>query len=183
LLEHFNIESVAVPEEIVTDLPRIKIELEYGLTVSGAAHWNGHYWVITLSAEDHRFRQRFSLMHEFKHIIDHTTKGFLYADASTLGGCGQAERVADHFAACVLMPKRVVKRLWGQGHQDPRQLAALLQVSPSALRYRLIVLGLSERRARCRHRDSQTAASHSAKAAHVTQRCRPLWTLRTGGTP
>ena len=61
----------------------------------------------------------------------------------------QAERVADYFAACLLMPKRVVKRLWGEGHQDIGNLAEMLRVSPAALRYRLDQLGLTEQRARC----------------------------------
>src|SRR5437867_2132075 len=69
LLEHFSIMTTAAPDEIVTELPRIKIEHERALPVSGSAHWNGRYWIITLSADEHRCRQRFSLMHEFKHVL------------------------------------------------------------------------------------------------------------------
>ena len=149
LLEHFAIKTTAVPDEVVTELPHIQVERERGLPVSGAAHWNGHYWVITLSAYEHRLRQRFSLMHEFKHILDHTTKDFLYQDRPTRSAHEQAERIADYFAACLLMPKRVVKRLWCQRRQDIATLADLLQVSPAALRYRLDQLGLTDRPARC----------------------------------
>ena len=149
LLEHFAITTNAVPDEIITELPRIKVEREHGLPVSGAAHWNGRYWVITLCADEHPLRQRFSLAHEFKHVADHTTKGFLYFDRRTATAHEQAERVADYFAACLLMPKRVVKRLWGEQHQDIGHLADMLQVSPAALQYRLDQLGLTERRARC----------------------------------
>lgn len=149
LLEHFDITSNAVPDEIITELPRIRVEREHGLPVSGAAHWNGRYWVITVSADEHPLRQRFSLAHEFKHVLDHTTKDFLYHDRPTSTAHEQAERVADYFAACLLMPKRVVKRLWGQQHQDIGQLANMLRVSPAALQYRLDQLGLTERRARC----------------------------------
>src|SRR2546423_13801623 len=74
LLEHFQIPSGAVPSEIVSQLPRIRIVREQGLPISGAAHWDGRHWVITLNADEHPLRQRFSLMHEFKHVIDHTTK-------------------------------------------------------------------------------------------------------------
>ena len=80
LLEHFDVQTSAVPNEIVTELPRIRVERERGLPVSGSAHWNGRYWIIVLSADEHPLRQRFSLRHEFKHIIDHTTKDFLYHD-------------------------------------------------------------------------------------------------------
>lgn len=149
LLEHFAIDTTAVPDEIVSELPRIKIEREHSLPVSGSAHWNGRYWVITLSADEHRLRQRFSLMHEFKHILDHTTKDFLHEDRPTSSAHEQAERVADYFAACLLMPKRVVKRLWFEGPQSIEHLAEKLRVSPAALRYRLDQLGLTDRPTRC----------------------------------
>src|ERR1700689_5236637 len=61
LLELFAIQTDAVPDEIVTELPRIKIERENWLPVSGAAHWNGQYWIISLSAGEHQLRQRFSM--------------------------------------------------------------------------------------------------------------------------
>ena len=149
LLEHFSIDTAAVPDEIISELPRIKIEHEHNLPVSGAAHWNGRYWVITLSADEHRSRQRFSLMHEFKHVLDHTTKDFLYQDRPTGSAHEQAERVADYFAACLLMPKRVVKRLWFEGPQTIEHMAERLRVSPAAARYRLDQLGLTDRPARC----------------------------------
>ena len=149
LLRHFQIETTAAPEEIVTELPRIRVVRELGLPVSGAAHWNGRYWVITLCAEENSLRQRFSLMHEFKHIIDHTTRHIQYRDTAYRSAHEQAERVADYFAACVLMPKRVVKRLWFQPAQNIAALAGTMRVSTAALRYRLDQLGLTERTDRC----------------------------------
>ena len=175
LLRHFAIEGPAVPDEIVTELPRIRVEREHGLPVSGAAHWNGRYWVITLNADDHPARQRFSLMHEFKHILDHTTKDFLYNDRPTSTAHEQAERVADYFAACLLMPKRVVKQVWCQkGHQDLRRLAATLRVSPAALRYRLDQIGLTDRPERCETGRRSYRQTRTANADHQP--------LLTGGT-
>jgi Zn-dependent peptidase ImmA (M78 family) len=152
LLHHFGIETNAVPEEIVSELPRVRIVREYGMPVSGAAHWNGRYWIITLNADEPLFRQRFSLMHEFKHVLDHTTRDFLYHDRPFRTADEQAERVADYFAACVLMPKRVVKRLWCQGNQNLLELGNMLFVSTRALRFRLDQLGLIEPAARCEGR-------------------------------
>jgi Zn-dependent peptidase ImmA (M78 family) len=149
LLEHFEIRTLAVPEELVGELPRIRIEYEPNLPISGSAHWNGRYWVITLSADEPAVRQRFSLMHEFKHVLDHTTKQYLYGDRPHQTAAEQAERVADYFAACLLMPKRVIKSLWYQGQQNIGQLAQTLQVSPAALRYRLNQLGLTDPPPRC----------------------------------
>lgn len=149
LLRHFQIETASVPEEIVSELPRIRVVYEDGLPVSGAAHWNGRYWIITINADEPILRQRFSLMHEFKHVLDHTTKQFLYQDRPFQSADEHAERVADYFAACLLMPKKVVKRLWYQGNQNIVRLAEMLFVSTRALRFRLDQLGLTEKTNRC----------------------------------
>jgi Zn-dependent peptidase ImmA (M78 family) len=157
LLRHFQIDSAAVPEQIVSEFPRVRVIREEGLPVSGAAHWNGRYWIITLNADEPLVRQRFSLMHEFKHVLDHTTKHFLYHDRSFQTAGEQAERVADYFAACLLMPKRVVKRLWCHGNQNIVLLAENLGVSTQALRFRLDQLGLTEHPQRCDRRSIQPA--------------------------
>lgn len=149
LLQHFDIRTTATPSELIADLPRVRVAFELLLPVSGAAHWSGRYWVISLNQADHPRRQRFSLAHEFKHIVDHTTKDWLYFDRPQMSADQQAEKVADHFAGCLLMPKRLMKRLWGEGHQDPHELADLFQVTPAAVSFRLDQLGLTERRRRC----------------------------------
>jgi Zn-dependent peptidase ImmA (M78 family) len=135
LLRYFQVSSSSVPEEIVSELPRIRVVRD-SLPVSGSAHWNGRYWVITINADEPYVRQRFSLMHEFKHVLDHTRRHLPYYEESALTHGEQAERIADYFAACVLMPKKVVTRLWCSGQQDIPALAAKLQVSVPALRYR-----------------------------------------------
>lgn len=157
LLRHFQIEGATVPEQIVSEFPRVRVIREAGLPVSGAAHWNGRYWIITVNADEPLARQRFSLMHEFKHVLDHTTKDFLYHDRPVQTAGEQAERVADYFAACLLMPKRVVKRLWCQGNQNIALLAEQLGVSTQALRYRLDQLGLTEQAHRCDRRSIKPA--------------------------
>jgi Zn-dependent peptidase ImmA (M78 family) len=149
LLEYFEITSAPVPEEVISEVPRIRVVREHGLPMSGCAHWDGRYWVITTNADEHPLRQRFSGMHEFKHVLDHTTSAFLYHDRSFQTAHEQAERAADYFAACLLMPKRIVKSLWFQGPQRPALLAERLQVSPIAARYRLDQLGLIDRPGRC----------------------------------
>ena len=47
------------------------------------------------------------------------------------------------------MPKRLMKRAWGQGVQRPSQLAKRFEVSPRAIDVRLAQLGLVEPRDRC----------------------------------
>jgi Zn-dependent peptidase ImmA (M78 family) len=163
MLEHFQIATAAVPEEIVSELPRIRLVREMGLPMSGSAHWDGHFWVIAVNADEHLSRQRFSLMHEFKHVVDHTTKQFLYRDTRYQTAFDQAERVADYFAACLLMPKRVVKRLWFKGPQHIERLAGTMQVSPAAVRYRLDQLGLTDKPVRCEWRISRFSATRARR--------------------
>jgi Zn-dependent peptidase ImmA (M78 family) len=174
LLEHFKIQTDAVPEEIVSELPRIRVVRETGLAMSGSAHWDGRLWLIALSANEHPLRQRFSLMHEFKHVLDHTTKDRLYRDRPFQSASEQAERVADYFAACALMPKRVVKRLWFEGPQSIERLVEKLRVSPTAVRYRLDQLGVTDKPRRCERRisDFSTTPTSSLQPA----------TLVTGGS-
>src|SRR4051794_35994620 len=78
LLEIFDVTGPAVPNELITELPRIEVRLEHDMPVSGCTIWDSGKWIITLNADEPAARRRFSLMHEFKHILDHTTKTRLY---------------------------------------------------------------------------------------------------------
>lgn len=159
-------------------LPRISVTYE-ALPVSGLSHWNGQRWIICLNSGDSPARQRFTLLHEFKHIIDHGSTDWLYPNpprrpASFRGRSAAsgftpevsgraspssrlAEQAADYFAGCALMPKRELKRAWGNGLQRPDDLAAHFGVSVSAMEVRLDQTGLSReidpeptpRQARC----------------------------------
>jgi Zn-dependent peptidase ImmA (M78 family) len=150
LLEHFAIEGPRVPSELVTEFPRVEVRYDADVPVSGSAHWERSMWVITLNAAEPKTRQRFSLMHEFKHIIDHTTKHYLYGDtAHDPAAAERAERAADQFAACLLMPKRWLKSAWFTNGQDVGALASRLQVSRRALYVRLWYLGLGVESRRC----------------------------------
>lgn len=150
LREYFSIDTPEAPGEIVTELPRITVDYDLDMPVSGSAHWNGSVWVITLNGSEPPLRRRFSLMHEFKHIIDHTARQQLYGPADDRAASQRAERAADYFAACLLMPKRWIKRLWGERTQSVSELAQAFSVSPQAMRFRLNQLGLTEASQRCR---------------------------------
>jgi hypothetical protein len=150
LLELFRVAGPLVPSELVAELPRIWVRGEPELPVSGSAHWEGGRWVITLNASEPAVRQRFSLMHEFKHVLDHPTKHLLYGEAATDALAAQrAERAADQFAACLLMPKRWLPRVWVESGQDAPRLARRLGVSTRALSVRLWYLGLASDTPRC----------------------------------
>jgi Zn-dependent peptidase ImmA (M78 family) len=148
LLEVMGVGEWPVPSEIVTELPRLRVELR-DLPASGLSFWDGQTWVVFLNETEATTRQRFTLLHEFKHIMDHGRADKLYTGNQRLNADEQAEQVADYFAGCVLMPKRLIKRAWGEGRQRPRVLAAMFHVSPRAVEFRLAQLGLTLPRVRC----------------------------------
>lgn len=131
-----------VPNEIITELPRIRVVYRE-LPTSGLSYWDGQAWIICLNKTEPRTRQRFTMLHEYKHIIDHGRAHEMYRSDE------QAEQAADYFAGCVLMPKTFLKRAWGELIQRPTLLARLFDVSPRAVAVRLAQVGLSEPVDRC----------------------------------
>lgn len=134
-------------EDHLAGLPRVRIVRE-ALPTSGLSYWNGVEWIIVLNEAESFERQRFSLLHEYKHIVDHGQAGVLYANEQ------EAERAADYFAGCALMPKRELKRVYCTITQHVQMLASYFGVSPAAIRVRLDQTGLVEpstftRTARC----------------------------------
>jgi Zn-dependent peptidase ImmA (M78 family) len=125
-----------IAEQTIADLPRIMVTHE-DLPVSGISHWNGQAWVISLAAGDGLARQRFTLLHEFKHIIDHGQTDRLYVGDRDRTSAEQAEAAADYFAGCVLVPKRDLKSIWGRGTQRLDALADYFGVSAQAIAVRL----------------------------------------------
>jgi Zn-dependent peptidase ImmA (M78 family) len=90
-------------------------------------------------------RRRFTLAHEFKHVIDDPMESTFYADL----GYGdpheqerQIEALCQYFAACFLMPRDWVTAAWLNGIRDVYNLASLFQVSASAMHIRLKYLGM-----------------------------------------
>lgn len=125
-----------VTEERIARLPRIRVVYE-AIGVSGMSHWTGENWLITLNTGDSPARRRFTLLHEFKHIVDHGSAGLLYLGSRRASAPEQAEHAADYFAGCALVPKRDLKRAWGSGMQRIPDLAAHFGVSEQAISVRL----------------------------------------------
>lgn len=149
LLELQHVEGPFVPSEVVSLLPRIEVVYEADLPVSGSAHWERGRWVITLNSSEPESRQRFSLMHEYGHIVHHPIREHLYGDPAEPASADRAERLADAFAASVLMPKRWLKWVWADSNQNLVSVSARLGVSPRALSVRLYHLGLGVESPRC----------------------------------
>lgn len=149
LLELSGTAAPSVPESIIASLPRIDVQRLCPIPVSGSAHWARGRWVIVLNGDEPPTRQRFSMAHEFKHVLDSAFVDFLYRPLPGQTSHARGEQVADYFAACLLMPRVWVKRSWGAGVQDVHELAAQFEVSPAAMKYRLMQLGMLQRTGRC----------------------------------
>jgi IrrE N-terminal-like domain len=108
--------------------PRWKME---GL--SGITTWEDGRWVIGVNKGNPQPRRRFTLCHEFKHVLDANREKITYQRITD----PQRERIADYFAACYLMPKTLLRRAWTSGIQDTEALAGLFKVAVEAMERRL----------------------------------------------
>lgn len=136
-----------------------KIMYRPGMGKSGLTTKTTSGWVIVLREDEPIARQRFSLCHEIKHILDDEAMervgGELY-HSSGLTPDEAAERICDHFAACLLMPKIQLKRDWGSGQQDTGGLARRYNVSKAAMEVRLRTVGLLGPTPRCAYQPDLT---------------------------
>ena len=134
---HEGNHDLAFDAQIIADQLRLLISTDDQMTMAGSSHWTGSHWQVLLNANDHPLRRRFTLAHEYKHIIDHGTP----VDPEL------EERICDHFAACLLMPKQKVISAWTDPGipQTSNEMATAFAVSSQAMRYRLHELGLLER--------------------------------------
>ena len=156
LLQRSGITTCPVPTEVITELPFVRVATRRLLPASGATRWVKPRWVILLNDLESPSRQRFSLAHELKHIVDHTHRevaGALDTPTKHLAN----ERLCDYFAACLLMPRGWVKHAYGSGVQDVVALAERFEVSPQAMQVRLLQLGLVDQPSRCRGIDNTIA--------------------------
>ncbi len=132
-----DVSDAPVPEDLISGLPRFLVRrYPLGASVSGLAHWDRGRWCIALNSREPIVRQRFSLAHELGHVVESPFDR--HADPRLV------ERIADHFAASLLMPRSWVKEAWGHGVQDSAQLAETFFVSEVAMTRRLHDLRLDE---------------------------------------
>jgi Zn-dependent peptidase ImmA (M78 family) len=120
--------------------------------IAGVSTKTDYGWLIVLRANDAMVRQRFTLAHELKHILDDgllTVGGGLYPPIRGYSPHERAERICDRFAGALLMPKILLRADWADGLQDIAKLAKRYDVSRDAMSVRLSQLGLLEAIPRC----------------------------------
>lgn len=141
-LRFLNLEDCREPKDItdrIEAFPWIDIAFVPDLPVSGATELIGKRWHIAINGDDAPTRQRFTLAHEFGHIVGHG-----HHDTNLRGDRRLMEAVCDHFAGCLLIPRPWLKREWTSGRQDVDDLASYFGVSRQAMIVRLNATGLRD---------------------------------------
>lgn len=143
----------ALPTSSLLDLSFLTVSYRDGFPTSGMAMKTGLGWMIVIRSDEPQVRQRFSLAHEIKHIVDDDLMTHLDQDlypATRLYSAEErGERIADRFAAALLMPLMLIRRDWANGLQDITVLARRYDVSRVAMDVRLRQLGLLQPTPRC----------------------------------
>ena len=150
LRELLGVVVPAMPLAWVPELPKLTVEVvpayKLGEGTSGLTTRKDGRYLIAVNRNTSRTHRRFTLAHELKHLIDYPYARILHAGLGRGDPQSQdhrIERIADHFAAHLLMPTSLVKRAWGKGLQDSRTLSQIFEVSEEAMRIRLDNLGLT----------------------------------------
>ena len=141
-----------VTEDDLTSLPWLTVTRRESFPTSGMATKTDYGWVNVLNSSEAMVRQRFSLAHEIKHVLDDgliDLGGGLYPSTHGYSADERTERVCDRFAAALLMPKVLLRADWADGIQDIAKLARRYHVSRAAMTVRLSQLGLIEPTPRC----------------------------------
>ena len=141
LLRLSGVEKPPVRESVIAMLPHMQIERVKPSQAQAAAQWSNGRWLILVNASMSVGRQRFSVAHELKHILDHPFVTILYPRNQ----CSEiAEQACDYFAACLLMPRRWIRKAWAEGTRDATALSRRFGVTPQAVKIRLLQVGLIE---------------------------------------
>ena len=141
VLERLGIARPPVPENVVVHLGDVAIERMDWKELVGAVHKVDGRWVIGLNRNDSIARQRFTLMHEFKHALDGLRTVRDYRQYRQGMPKPLEEYLADRFASQILMPEAWVRVVWRKMPHLGR-LAWRFGVSHEAMRLRLVELGL-----------------------------------------
>ena len=116
--------------------------------ISGAACRLPELDTVLIARHELPGRRNFDLAHELFHVLTWDTMPPEHAESVREAGGKRAERLANKFAAALLMPTSAMGRFGPWSHLSEERLIARLnfvadelQVSSSALRWRLLELG------------------------------------------
>jgi Zn-dependent peptidase ImmA (M78 family) len=161
LLDQYQFDAT-IPVPVFQVIQALQAQVVYqrmGPEVSGMTYREGKRAVIGLNSAHHPRRQRFTAAHEVGHIVLHPGRPLTidsnirvnFRDPTSSLATDTEEIEANAFAAALLMPaKHVVSEAEDLVNSGVRsrdrlvaELAARFDVSPEAMGYRLINLGIA----------------------------------------
>lgn len=143
LLDLVHVDEPPVPQFVICNLPGIFVDWCEDWPISAMAIQAPSHWRIVVKADEPVWRQRFSLAHELKHVIDDPVIDRLWLHRPAAQRQERAERLCNWFAACLLMPRPWIKRDWCGGMQKICDLSRRYYVSEEAMSTRLSEIGLA----------------------------------------
>jgi Zn-dependent peptidase ImmA (M78 family) len=161
LLDELRIDEIPVPVEAVLRRLGVRVVHErMGSDVSGMTYRRGQQFIVGLNSGHNLRRQRFTAAHEIGHIRLHPGRPLTidssirvnFRDQVSSQATNAEEIEANAFAAALLMPREAVvdhaRHLTEEQGLRSREkliaeLARLFDVSPEAMGYRLINLGVT----------------------------------------
>jgi Zn-dependent peptidase ImmA (M78 family) len=132
-----------VPTELVSLADEhypIEVRLVPLVASHGAIWYLEDSWVIQLNKGDSPATRRFTLFHEAFHILAHR-RAAAGARKPVLATPHFNELLAEQFAACILMPSKLVREAWAKVN-DVSKLAEIFAVPKPAACFRLKFLHL-----------------------------------------
>lgn len=143
-------------ESIVRDQQIDLVYYTFDDDISGVLVLNDNQTTIGVNQGHPDVRRRFTIAHELGHFVLHKDQGKMFMDKILFRKSSndysekqeQLEKEANNFAANILMPEKIVKKLFSESIKDfyddssIQNLAERFGVSASAMTYRLINLGL-----------------------------------------
>jgi IrrE N-terminal-like domain len=154
-----RIQTGVLPSRVVAGQPSLWIE-DTDLPIAGYRYWDSHQhrWVICLNRDEPETARRFTLLHEFAHILWHGSESRLFPGLEPINLDRLAEHAADIFAGEALMPRRLVASAYQRGLRTPSQLARHFNVSTDTTMWKLAQLDLPT--PLCSQRDTAEPAIH-----------------------
>jgi Zn-dependent peptidase ImmA (M78 family) len=142
-----DLENVTPPIDVNRIMKKNKIKLKFGKFTDPeiAGFYDRKKNTISLSADDVLKRQIFTIAHEFGHHILHNNTNeeiFYRRDAFNINQTKETQETeANWFAASLLMPEYLIKRLWPM-IKSTKYIGELFNVSNLTSYFRLKNLGL-----------------------------------------
>lgn len=142
LLDLMHITEPPVPQSVIVSVPGIEVDWREDWPKSATTFVFGSYARIVVRSTDSHERQRFSLAHEFAHVLTDPSVKTLHGHLGPDQRHEREEQLANYFAACLLMPRPWVRHDYYGGLPAIGKLARRYDVSTEAMTTRLSELGL-----------------------------------------